>query len=315
MKKKTVGFFKKVQGVFTEEVIENIKERLRQEADLELVEKDLDFSRAYVLGGNVYIDDFNLNELDLYFWHDTVYPTDWRGDNYFINVFKALEQDCLIINSPASIERVNDKYLSHLALRAEGLPVADFGLVNLNNRAALKNVFEALGGEVLIKPRFGGWGRGIVKTDSLEDLYSTAELLSGFLVKDDQILLERFYPNDEQKWISVVLFGRKVLFGYHKRSLGESAWKIYDPEKKDGKGLYSEYVEVPESLKEIALSAQRVIGKDIICFDFIYTAEGYKIVDENGRPGLYAKCLEAAHIDIEEEVVGLILSKLKDDEK
>ena len=37
------------------------------------------------------------------------------------------------------------------------------------------------------------------------------------------------------------------------------------------------------------------------------------IVDENGRPGLYQHCLEAANIDIVDVIVDLIVSKISID--
>ena len=104
--------------------------------------------------------------------------------------------------------------------------------------------------------------------------------------------------------------GDKVLFGYRKKNIGNSDWKVYDPDKQDGKGDQSEYIEPSSELKEISLRAKKVIGKDIIGFDFIFTDEGYKIIDENGRPGIYPQCLQGARVDIEKEVVGLIMKKL-----
>ena len=63
-------------------------------------------------------------------------------------------------------------------------------------------------------------------------------------------------------------------------------------------------------MKEISLKAKEAIGKDIIGFDFILTEEGYKIVDENGRPGIYPQCVKGANINIEKEIIDLILSKI-----
>ena len=310
MKKYKVGFYKKLQGIFTEEVILSIENKLRNVPNIELF-TDLDYKKSYVRNGKVYIEDFNLNNLDVYFWHDTVKPVEWNGDNYFLNVLRALENNCVVVNTGESTRIVNDKYLAHLALAKNNLPVADFALVHLANKDALKNSFNMLGKSVLIKPRFGGWGVGIRKVDSVEELFDTAELLLSFLPTDQQqILLEKYYPNDISKWIAVVVFGDKVLFGYRKKLLGSSKWKIYDPEKKDGKGMYSEYIDPPQELREISLKAKKAIGKDIIGFDFILTEEGYKIVDENGRPGIYSQCIKGADIDIEKEIIDLILSKI-----
>ena len=88
-------------------------------------------------------------------------------------------------------------------------------------------------------------------------------------------------------------------------------WKIYDPLKQDGRGQRTEYAEVPQELMEISLKAAQVIGKDIIGFDYIATRDGYRIVDENGRPGLYQHCLDAAGVDIAQEIASLIEKRWK----
>lgn len=309
MKKVRVGFSKKVQGVFTKEVIEEIKEEIKKTDNMELF-TDLDFREAFVLNGKVYVGDFCLNSLDIYFWHDSVNPREWNGDNFNLNVLRALENDCLVINSSEATRITNDKYLAHLALKNENLPVADFALVSMTNKDALKRAFKELGGRVLIKPRFGGWGVGIMKFEDANELISAVEMMLSFMPSDkQQVLLEKFYENDLSKWISVVVIGGKKCFGYRKKVTGKFDWKIYDPEKSDGKGESSDYVEVPDDLREIAFKAQEVIGKDIIGFDFIYTNEGYKIIDENGRPGIYPQCLEGAGVDIIKTIVELVSDK------
>jgi len=310
MKKIRIGFFKKSQGIFTEKLIAEIENELRSLPNVELF-TGLDFRLAYIKNGRAIIGDFDLNTLDVYFWHDTIKPADWGSDNYALNVLRALENDCIVINSSISTQIVNDKYLAHTTLKKQGLPVADFALVDASNKAALSAIFNSFDSSILIKPRFGGWGAGIVKIDSLNALFDQVDLLLSFSPKQNlQILLEKYYPNDLSRWISVVVFGDKVLFGYKKNVIRENDWKICDPEKTDGKGFLSEYVDPSPELKKIALAAKQAIGKDIVCFDFIYTSEGYKIVDENGRPGLYAHCLEKAGVDIKKEIISLIMSKL-----
>lgn len=310
MKKPKVGFFKKPQGVFTSEVIKSIENKLRAEK-VELV-TDLDFREGYVRSGDVYVGNYNLNDLDVYFWHDTVRPMIWKGDNYYLNLLRALEKDCQVINNSESTRIVNDKYLAHLALTKNNLPVAEFALVSMNEPELARQAFKDLGGDVVIKQRYGGWGVGVVRIKEADQLIETLELLLSHLpAGEHQLFMEKFYPNDLSKWISVVVMGDKVLFGYQKKNLGTSDWKVYDPNKQDGKGENSVYIDPSGELKKISLQAKEAIGKDIICFDFISTDEGYKIVDENGRPGIYPRCLEGAGIDIEKEIVDLILSKLE----
>ncbi len=310
MKKIQLGFFKKPQGVFTKEIITQIENRLAQHKNITL-KKDLDFSQGYLKNGSFYINNFNLNTLDAFFWHDTVKPADWKGDNYFLHLLSTLEKDCLVINSSQSTQITNDKFLAHSVLQKNNLPVADFALVDSTNTSALIKIFNAFGKTILIKPRFGGWGTGIIKVTSQDQLLSTLELLASFSTEKKQIFIEKYYPNDLSKWISVVVMGSKVVFGYQKTNQKTSTWKIYDPQKIDGKGFYSTYIKPSPELKSIALKAKEAIGKDIIGFDFIFTKEGYKIIDENGRPGLYQQCWDKAHLNIVDEIVDLILTKLK----
>ncbi len=310
MKKIQLGFFKKPQGVFTSKVITQIENKLSAHKNI-ILKTDLDFSRGYIKNGAVYIDNFNLNNLDAYFWHDTLKPANWKGDNYFLHLLTTLEKDCLVINSSQSTQIANDKFLAHLVLQKNTLPVADFALVNSTNTQALEKIFIDFGKTILLKPRFGGWGTGIIKITSLDQLFSTIELLTSFSNEKKQFLIEKYYPNDLSKWVSVVVMGNKVLFGYQKTIQETSDWKIYDPQKIDGKGLYSTYIKPSPELTSLALAAKKAIGKDIIGFDFIFTKEGYKIIDENGRPGLYQQCWEKAHLNVVDEIVELILTKLK----
>ena len=307
--KKKIGFYKAKQGLFTQDYISKLKKSITQELDCELVE--VDFRNGIIINNNVFVDDIRLNELDVYFWHDTVYPSNWQADNYFLHILKTIEQDVSVINNSRSTNITNDKFLSHLTLKNAGLPVGDFALVSATDTAGIQRIFKEFGEDVLLKPRFGGWGLGIARATKIDTLMSTIEYMLSFANNPNQsILIERFYKNDLSKWISVVVFGDKVLFGYKKPLIGNADWKIYDPQKIDGKGAMSKYAEVPAELKEIALQAKSAIGKDIIGFDFIYTDEGYKIIDENGRPGLYPHCIDAGKIDIIKEIINLIKTTL-----
>ncbi len=306
---KKIGFHKSVQGVFTPEYITQLKAMIIERLDCELVE--VDFRDGVIIGDKVYVGEICLNDLDVYFWHDTVRPRDWGADNYFCHILETIAKDVAVINTGASVRITNDKFLAHRELRHAGLPVGDFALVRGDDIDGLRKVFDSFGGDVLLKPRFGGWGIGIVRLHSFDELQSTIDFAQSFSSGVGQFLVERYYPNDLSQWISVVVFDDKVLFGYRKPLLTDDVdWKIYDPLKQDGRGQKTVPVEVPTALATVALDAAAAIGKDIIGFDFIATNEGYKIIDENGRPGLYKHCLEFAQVDLIEELVTLIAKKL-----
>lgn len=308
MRKIKVGFFKAPQGVFTEKIIRNIENKLGKNDSIELY-TGLDFRKGRVINGRVIVDNFDLNNLDVYFWHDAIKASEWDGDNYFLNVLKALENDCLVINSSEATRIVSDKFLSHNLLLRNNLPVIDFALVSFNKKE-IEKIFDYFGGTIVIKPRFGSWGIGVEKISSKKELLSWFNKTKKVKNPPKQLLVEKYFRNDLSKWIAVVVLGEKVLFGYKKKITTGSDWKIYDPKKKDGKGAYSEYVDLPKELKKIALKAKEAVKKDIVGFDFIYTEEGYKIVDENGRPGIYPQCIKAGKINIEDEIVNLIISKV-----
>ncbi len=308
MKKIKVGFFKSPQGVFTKKIIKKIEKKLKEKNFIELY-TGLDFRKGQVINGRVIVDGFDLNSLDVYFWHDAIKASEWDGDNYFLNVLRALENNCLVINSSEATRTISDKFLSHNLLLKNRLPVVDFALIDFN-RSALKKIFGLFDGSIVIKPRFGGWGIGVEKISSQNELFSWFNKTKKAKNPPKQILIEKYFKNDLSKWIAVVVLGEKILFGYRKKITTGSDWKIYDPQKKDGKGAYSEYVDPPKKLKEIALAAKRAVKKDIVGFDFIFTNEGYKIVDENGRPGIYKNCLAQCRLKIEDEIANLIINKV-----
>ena len=305
-----VGFFKAVQGVFSADKIEQIKRRLIEDHNVELVEAD--FRDGVLINGKVYVGEVCLNDCDVYFWHDTLRPSQSGADNYYIHLLRAMEKDVTVINTAESTEVTNDKLRAHDALVAADLPVSHFALVRSDDRAGIERAFLELGSQVLIKPRFGGWGSGIVRCQTIEDVQSAIELAVALSGRHVQVLLEQYYENDPSKWVSVSVVDGRPLIAYRKPlSLSGSDWKVYDPQKQDGRGQRSVYVEPTDELAQLARRAQQAIGKDIIGFDFIATPDGYVIVDENGRPGLYEHCLQAAQIDIVDVIVDLIISKIK----
>lgn len=304
-----IGFFKAAQGAFTEERIGAIKERLAMELNATVTE--VDFREGVLIDGKVYVGDECLNDFDVYFWHDTLWPAKTGNDSYYIHLLRAIGRDVVVVNSADSTESVNDKLRAHELLRQAGLPVSEYALVNSDSKSGIERAFTQLGGDVLIKPRFGGWGKGIVRCRSADDLQDIIELSVASSGRQQQFLLEKFYDNDMSQWVSISMIGQNPVIGYRKPfTIGSSDWKVYDPEKKDGRGELSEYIVPSQELSALARKAQTALRKDIVGFDFIATDDGYKIVDENGRPGLYQHCLDKAGVDIVDQIVTLVKDKI-----
>ena len=71
-----------------------------------------------------------------------------------------------MLNPPRAVEAAVDKYLTLALLDAAGLPVPPTW-VGESSAEALA-AFEALGGDVVVKPLFGSEGRGIVRVSDFE---------------------------------------------------------------------------------------------------------------------------------------------------
>ncbi len=303
-----IGFTKKRQGMFDQNRINQIIQLLKNN-DAEVIQ-NVDYRDMTVVNNQVFINNEPIINLDAYFWHDTIDATLWQADNYYLHALDVLNESCRVINTAQSTRIVNDKFLSHRALRAAGISVAEAALVRANDISGLQTAFEKLGNQVLLKPRFGGWGSGIVRVNTFDELRSVVEFAGSFLSDNGhQIFLEKFYENDPMQWVSIVVINNEPIFGYRKGGDLIHDWKVYDPDKKDGRGSQTTFVPIDDELRQLGKRAAQAIGRDIIGFDCILTRNGYVVVDENGRPGLYQHCLEEAGIDLNNIIVQLILDR------
>ena len=66
-----------------------------------------------------------------------------------------------MLNPPRAVEAAVDKYLTLALLDAAGLPVPPTWTGQSAAEALI--AFEALGGDVVVKPLFGSEGRGLVR--------------------------------------------------------------------------------------------------------------------------------------------------------
>ena len=94
-----------------------------------------------------------------------------------------------IVNSPASLEIAIDKYATLSVVVGLGLPVPETRVVQ--SRADAMAAFADLGGDCVVKPLFGGEGRGVMRVSSVDlaaTTFSTLDQLGA------AIYLQRFIP-------------------------------------------------------------------------------------------------------------------------
>lgn len=266
---------------------------------------DLDLRQAIIENGKVYVGDVCLSDLDLFFWY---YLPHYKPSSFEFKVLDTLKKQTIVVPDPDGFVTSLDKFTAHTVLRNSGLPTPDFALFEADDISYAKNLFNRWG-SLLLKPRFGKFGHGILKVDS-ESMFRDAIAYSASqTIEPTPIFVERFEENDPEKWISATTIGGNALFGYRKRAHKfVDGWKVYDEAFQGGE---ADYVD-PEPVRGITETAAKVLGADVVGFDCIFTTQGkYVIVDENTFPGIYEDCFaKSGRGDLAENFYTLILKKL-----
>lgn len=283
----------KKSGFLNEKEVSEVEKNLSSAAEIEFA-GNVDFSEVKIVRNEFWCGEVLLNDLDLFFWYAP-------GMKKYMGKIRALSRIVRVMKSPQSYELVADKFLAHSYLKNKGLPVVDFALIRYDDFRGMKKIIERWK-TVVVKPRRGSFGRGIIKISDFETLRDIAGFIK-FETKQEDIFVERFYDNPIEEWISTTIIGGKVIYGYRKKKEKFADWKVYDVHAKGG-GAY--YVD-PAPVKKIAEEAASNMDQSIVGFDFIKTNEGYRIVDENNFPGFYPEAFRDAGKNVSELISDLII--------
>ncbi len=193
-----------------------------------------------------------------------------------------------VVNPPRSLEVAIDKYLALAELQAAGLPVADTR-VSQTWEAALDD-FRQLGRDVVVKPLFGGEGRGIVRVDDEEVAW---RVFRACAQSGQVIYQQRFVPHRGHD-LRVLVVGSR-LFGMRRRNSLDWRTNV-------SRGASAEALGVNDRLAELSRTAAAAIGAPLVGIDILPGRDGQLYVSEaNAVPGwrALARTLEtdvAAHI-------------------
>jgi ribosomal protein S6--L-glutamate ligase len=284
----------KKKGILSADEIKEIERMLAENKSIKYL-GNVDLEKLRISGNKFICNGIDLAKIDLFFWYDL-------GVRKFLDDLKKLPRTVKVLKNPKSFEIVADKFLAHSFLKKNGLPVADFAFVDYDDLARMQKLIKQWKA-ILIKPRLGNFGRGIIKVSDFE----TFRDIAGYLkmeYKQKKIFIERFYENEMDKWISTTIINGEVVYGYRKKKEKFAGWKVYDIKAKGGCAYYVD----PTPVKIFAEKAARLLDKSIVGFDFIKTREGYKIVDENNFPGFYPDAFTAAKKNVSQLIYDLILS-------
>jgi ribosomal protein S6--L-glutamate ligase len=177
-----------------------------------------------------------------------------------------------VVNSAKAIETAVDKYLATARLQAAGLLVPPT-IVCQTTQDALA-AFEGLGGDVVVKPLFGGEGRGITRISDAaiaRRVFATLEQVGAVLY------VQQFIPHDGVDWRLLVI-GDEV-FGM--KRINREDWRT-----NISLGARPAPLEVTVELAQLARRAAATVGASVAGVDLLPACDGrLYALEVNAVPG------------------------------
>ena len=185
-----------------------------------------------------------------------------------------------VLNPPSSLVVSHDKLLTARALRLAGLPHPQTSLI----AGGMPTTAPEL--PLVLKPRFGSWGRDVElcrTTDDLDAALARAAFTSWF--REHGALAQELVP--PLGWdLRLVVAGERVV-GAARRVAADGEWRT-----NAALGARIEPVDPPPLARTLAIAAARAIRADLAGVDLLPTRNGFVVLELNGavdfRP-LYAR--------------------------
>jgi RimK family alpha-L-glutamate ligase len=194
-----------------------------------------------------------------------------------------------VVNPAKAIEAAVDKYLATAQLQAAGLHVPP--TIVCQTTADAMDAFETLGGDVVVKPIFGGEGRGITR---VTDAAMAHRVFTALEQIGSALYLQQFIPHDGIDWRLLVI-GDEVL---GMRRVNPDDWRT-----NISLGAKAEPLEVTAQLASMARRAAATCGASIAGVDLLPGRDGLLYaIEVNGVPGWRALA-EVTGIDVAKRVL------------
>ncbi len=204
-----------------------------------------------------------------------------------------LSRGVAVHNPPRSLEVAIDKWLCLQRLNEVGVPVP--ATICCQSRHAAMEAFEMLGGDVLVKPIFGGEGRGILRAND-KDL---AWRIFGTLQQLGQVLYVQQFLEHFGYDIRVLFVGGESYAIRRVAELGEWRTNISQGSRAEPHCLTGEQADIAER-------SRVAVGGTLLGVDLLPTRDGRVVVLEvNAVPG-WRGLAKALNVDIAGEFLKTI---------
>jgi RimK family alpha-L-glutamate ligase len=191
-----------------------------------------------------------------------------------MNLLQRLQaRGVMVLNPPRSIEICVDKYLTTALLKSAGLRVPP--TVVCQHADAALEAFDALGGDVIVKPVFGSEGRGMVRVSDPEMAWRTFRTLE----RTQCILYLQQFIRHPGWDLRLFVLGREVLAAMRRHANGD--WRTNVAQG----GTAEAVTPGPEEVR-LALKAADVLGVLVAGVDLLPGPDGgWYLLEVNAVPG------------------------------
>lgn len=194
-----------------------------------------------------------------------------------------------VVNPARAVEAAVDKYLATAKLQAAGLLVPPTIVCQTASDGLA--AFETLGGDVVVKPLFGGEGRGITRVSDVaiaRRVFMSLEQIGAVLY------VQQFIPHDGVDWRLLVI-GDEVL---GMKRINPDDWRT-----NISLGARPAPLEVTVELAQLARRAANAVGATVAGVDLLPARDGrLYAIEVNAVPGWRALG-EVTGVDVAERVL------------
>lgn len=205
-------------------------------------------------------------------------------------------QGTVVVNSPKCLETSIDKWLTLHRLAECGLRVPP--TIACQTRDAALEAFEVLGRDVLVKPLFGGEGRGIIRLSDPDLAWRTLSTLSQL---GHVLYLQQYIANFGYD-IRVLVIGDQLLSIRREAQPGSYRSNI-------SMGGIAKPYELSHLERDSAIRAASAVGGDVVGVDLMPARDGQTfILEVNAVPG-WRGVASSLSVDVAKQIVSYVASK------
>jgi RimK family alpha-L-glutamate ligase len=175
-----------------------------------------------------------------------------------------------VLNTASALIAAHDKLVTARLLQGAGLPHPRTWCVTDASRRPV------LVGPSVVKPRFGSWGRGVVRCADDEALAATLEAVAGttWFAAHGALVQELVPPCGHD--LRILVAGGCVV-GAIRRVAAAGEWRT-----NVALGARREPVVPPPAARELALACAAVAGTDLVGVDLLPVRDGWTVLELNG---------------------------------